>query len=57
MDVEIVVAIGQYSVDVNAENTDHLFLADAQHRRPPRADAEATRGEEGHDHTDQGGRP
>jgi hypothetical protein len=31
MDVEFLVAIGNYSVDVNAENTDHLFLADALH--------------------------
>jgi hypothetical protein len=29
VDIEIVVAIGQYSVDVNAENTDALYLGDA----------------------------
>jgi hypothetical protein len=31
VDIEIVVAIGNYSVDVNAENTDALFLGDALH--------------------------
>jgi hypothetical protein len=31
MDVEIVVAIGNYSVDVNAQDTDALFLPDALH--------------------------
>jgi hypothetical protein len=31
VDVEIVVAIGNYSVDVNAQDTDALFLPDAMH--------------------------
>jgi hypothetical protein len=31
MDIEVCVAIGNYSIDVSAEDTDALFLADALH--------------------------